>query len=193
MKKTTLACYVVSAMACFSIGMNTANATTDSLDLTVVTKVTAGTCSAELQENSKTVTDIDFQDVFIPEVISGNKAKSFNLILSNCAATPSAELTLKPASGSTCDGAAGAGEAFANSSVATPKAAAVAVEVWGSANAGSGTQLKCKTANAFPVTIVGKSVTVPLSARLIRDSGKANADVTAGEFSSQAVFDITYK
>ncbi|AUT27789.1 fimbrial protein [Escherichia marmotae] len=189
MKKTTLACYVVSAMACFSIGMNTANATTDSLDLTVVTKITAGTCSAELQENSKTVTDIDFQDVFIPEVISGNKAKSFNLILNNCAATSKAEFTLKPASGSTCDG----GEAFANSSVATPKAAAVAVEVWGSANAGSGTQLKCKTANAFPVTIVGNSVTVPLSARLVLESGKANADITAGEFSSQAVFDITYK
>lgn len=192
MKKTTLACYVVSAMACFCIGMNTANATTDSLALTVVTKVTAGTCSAELQENSKKVTDIDFQDVFIPEVISGNKAKSFNLILNNCAATSRAELTLKPASGSTCDGAGG-GEAFANSSVATPKAAAVAVEVWGSATPKGGTQLKCKSANAFPVTIVGNSVTVPLSARLIRDSGKADADVTAGEFSSQAVFDITYK
>ncbi|MED8812932.1 fimbrial protein [Escherichia marmotae] len=192
MKKTTLACYVVSAMACFSIGMNTANATTDSLDLTVVTKVTAGTCSAEVQENTKTVTDIDFQDVFIPEVINKSKAKKFDLKFTNCAATSSAEFTLKPASGSTCD-KAGGGEAFANASVATPKAAAVAVEVWGSANAGSGTQLKCKSANAFPVTMVGGGVTVPLSARLIRDSGKTDADVTAGEFSSQAVFDITYK
>lgn len=192
MKKAKLAWCAVSMLTCGALGISTAQAEVNALDLTVVTNITAGTCNAAVQEGGSTITDVNFQDVYIPEVISQSKVKTFNLNFTGCAATTRAEFTLQPANGSACDNA-GAGEAFGNSSVATPKAAAVAVEVWGSATPGSGTQMKCKSKTVFPVTMTNNAASIPLSARLIRETGQTDAAVRAGDFSSQAVFDITYK
>lgn len=191
MKKTTLACYIGSAMVCFCMGMSSAQATS-SLDLTIETKITAGTCNAVINDGTKNTTDIDFQSVYIPEVISKSKTKTFDLVISGCAATSQADLTLQPAQGSTCDNA-GNGEAFGNASVDVAKAEAVAVEVWGSATAGSGTQMKCKSKTVLPITMVNNAATIPLSARLVTETNKASTAIRAGDFSSQAVFDITYK
>lgn len=194
MKKVKLAWCVASVLTCAALGINPVYATVDALDLTIVTNITAGTCKVELQDTGSAKIDtVNFQNVYIPEVISKAKVQKFQLAFSGCDGLPQnqAVFTLSPGNGATCDGN-GNGKAFANAA-STNKAEAVAVEVWDSATPDSGKQIECKAKNSTTVTMTNNAKVFPLSARLVRDSGKADTDVRAGDFNTPAVFNITYQ
>lgn len=173
-----------------------------SLSITVRTTVTASTCTAELQNaQDQPATTIDIGDVYLNELSNKTKFQNFNLAFSNCEglAKDQAKVTLSPQTG--CDGASNTGGAFWNALAASNDDAAtgVSVEVW-TTNQPEGpgsVQLNCNTKPTSIVdltTATGTNIVQwPLSARIAIATDNTIADVRAGQFSTNAVFSVTYE
>lgn len=174
---------------------------TQSLDLTVNSVITMGTCSASLLDDSNNSTStIAFGDVYISEIGAKSKIKPFKLRFTDCAGLPEqkALVTLAPR-GVGCAGPVSNTAAFANSSASTSKSAKTAVEVWTTKTPeGSGSiQLECFNKNTQEVSIANASgsqyVDYDLSARMIVAPGQSLSGVTPGDFYSPATFTISYQ
>lgn len=176
-----------------------AGAATNSIDLTVKTTVTIGTCTAQLRDESNAATStISFGEVNFSEIANKSKVKKFNITFSNCAGLPKSQATvqLKPLSQTNCDGIANNGRGFANALTDAGAASGVIAEVWTTDTPeGAGSlQLACGSTTLHLVNVVKGSNTVwPLSARLALTQGSTSGDLGAGGFSAPATFFITYQ
>ncbi|ALR75490.1 fimbrial protein [[Enterobacter] lignolyticus] len=170
------------------------------LTVTARTTITASTCTAELHNaQDQQATTIDLGDVYLNELASKSKYQNFSLVFSNCEglAKDQANVTLAPQSG--CDGTTSTGGGYRNALTDADAAMGVSIEVWTTNQPeGSGsTQLSCKTK---PTSIVdvsqalgGNTAQWPLSARIVIAADNTIADVRAGQFSTNAVFTVTYE
>ncbi|WP_149507889.1 fimbrial protein [Escherichia albertii] len=173
-----------------------------SLDLTVRTIVTASTCTAELRNaQDQQATTIDIGDVYLNELSNKTKYQNFSLAFFNCEglAKDQAKVTLSPQTG--CDGTSSTGGGFRNAltSANDDAATSVSIEVWTTNQPeGQGSvQLNCKTKPTSLVDLIAatgaNTVHWPLSARIVVASDNTIADVRAGQFSTNAVFSVTYE
>lgn len=185
------------------IGINTQSlAGSSTLNVTVRTTVTASTCTAELHNaQDLQATTIDIGDVYLNELANKTKYQNFSLVFSNCEglAKDQATVILSPQTG--CDGASSTGGGFRNALASSNNDAAtgVSIEVWTTNQPeGQGSvQLNCKTKPTSIVDLTGASgVNVVhwwLSSRIVVAADNTIADVRAGQFSTNAVFSVTYE
>ena len=146
-------------------------------------------------------TTIDIGDVYLNELANKTKYQNFSLVFSNCEglAKDQATVTLSPQTG--CDGASSTGGGFRNALASSNNDAAtgVSIEVWTTNQPeGQGSvQLNCKTKPTSIVDLTGASgVNVVhwwLSSRIVVAADNTIADVRAGQFSTNAVFSVTYE
>lgn len=174
------------------------------LDLEVKTTIEAGTCTAEIynQSGAKTNTiamgNVPASQVINPASSSGTP---FKIRFSNCSGLPNGTATLKiDKRVNGCAGGNSDQAGFANSTATSEGgAAATALELWTGSTAGAGTQFNCNTPDATAQNINVSSATgsttvdYDLSARLAKPSGKADSDVVAGTFLAETTFVISYK
>ncbi|HAP3737114.1 TPA: fimbrial protein [Escherichia coli] len=178
------------------------HAASSSMDVTVRAKVTASTCTAELRDaQDQQATTIAIGDVYLNELSAKSKYQNFSLVFSNCEglAKDQAKVVLSAQTG--CDGASSTGGGYRNALTTADDDAAtgVAVEVWTTNQPeGQGSiQLNCKTKPTSIVdlaTATGSNIVHwPLSARIVVASDNTIADVRAGQFSTNAIFSVTYE
>ena len=183
-------------------GANISQAATSSLNVTVRTTVTASTCTAELRNaQDQQATTIAIGDVYLNELSTKSKYQNFSLAFSNCEglAKDQAKVVLSAQTG--CDGSSSTGGGYRNALTTADDDAAtgVAVEVWTTNQPeGQGSiQLNCKTKPTSIVDLAAATgsniVHWPLSARIVVASDNTIADVRAGQFSTNAVFSVTYE
>ncbi|MGS2792206.1 fimbrial protein [Escherichia coli] len=173
-----------------------------SLDMTVRTNITASTCTASLNDNQDLpATTIALGDVYLNELANKSKFQTFSLVFTGCEglAKDQATVTLSPQTG--CDGASSTGGGFRNALTSSNDDAAtgVSIEVWTTNQPeGQGSvQLNCKTKPTSIVDLTGATganiVHWWLSARIVVAADNTIADVRAGQFSTNAVFSVTYE
>ncbi|BDI39717.1 fimbrial protein [Escherichia coli] len=178
------------------------HAASSSMDVTVRAKVIASTCTAELRNaQDQQATTIAIGDVYLNELSAKSKYQNFSLVFSNCEglAKDQAKVVLSAQTG--CDGASSSGGGYRNELTTADDDAAtgVAVEVWTTNQPeGQGSiQLNCKTKPTSIVDLTAATgsniVHWPLSARIVIASDNTIADVRAGQFSTNAIFFVTYE
>ncbi|EEE2001259.1 fimbrial protein [Salmonella enterica subsp. enterica serovar Kotte] len=198
MKIKLISVMALSATVTGALISTMAQAGTSSLDLTVNSNVTMGTCTASLlNDNGSSTSTIAFGDVYISEIGAKSKVKTFKLRFTDCAGIPQqkALVTLTPRG----TGCSGSSAAFANSSTAASKANNTAVEIWTTKTpeGSSSVQMQCSNANTQEVNIASASgsqyVDYDLSARMVIAPGQVLSSVSAGDFYSPATFTISYQ
>ncbi|MEC9497279.1 MULTISPECIES: hypothetical protein [Escherichia] len=203
MKIKALPLCLFSVLTCGGLLSTSAQATTNLLDLTVTTNVKTGTCNAAMQNTGgSSITQVVFTGpIYTNDVKNGNKSELFQIALTGCAGIPlhSAYISVQPAAGASCDNN-GAGPYFANkNTVASGGANAVAVKVGLTHTPSTGLMLGCNPKTEGYADLnqnwveAKKGRVIHLYATLLRDTGKADADLTAGTFSAPTVFDIRYE
>lgn len=169
--------------------MHHAFAATDPLTVQFTSTIEAGTCNAQLKDNTGVATStIDFGDVFKTDLSNKARKVDFKLSFTGCSGVRSALINTQITGG--CSGPNGDGDSYANSG---GTAAAVAVELW-NGQPDSGTQFSCKsrsTQQEIPVS--GQTQDLDLSARMVIANQQSISDVTAGSFLSTVTFVITYR
>lgn len=202
MKMKTLPLCLLSVLACGGF-LSTSVEATQNIDLTVTTNVKTGTCNAVMQNGGGTpITQVTFTGpIYTDDIKNGTKSELFQISLTGCAGIPGkkALISVTPAAGFSCDNN-GTGSYFANrNSTATGGANAVAVKVGLTHTPSTGPVLGCNSSTPGEVDLTnaisrpGGDRLVDLYATLVRDTGKADTDITAGTFSAPTVFNITYQ
>lgn len=194
--------YRIILILLFSGFITNSYAATSSLTVTARTTVTASTCTAELHNaQDQQATTIDIGDVYLNELVNKSKYQTFSLVFSGCEglAKDQAKVTLSPQTG--CDGSSSSGGGYRNALSANDddSATGVSIEVW-TTNQPEGqgsTQLNCKTKPTSIVDVASATganvVHWWLSARIVVAANNTIADVRAGQFSTNAVFSVTYE
>lgn len=169
-----------------------------SLALQVKSTIEVGTCTAEIYDGSTKTNTIGMGSVPVSQVLRPSTGKSFSLRFRDCSGLPNSKALLKiqkRAGG--CAGGDSNQETFANSSAETAKAGATALELWPGA-VDTGTKFNCNNPASteqtisLPANTATTPYSYPLSARLVKPTGKADSDVTAGAFLGETTFIISY-
>lgn len=158
---------------------------TPSLMATFTSTVEAGTCDAQIQDaTGKVTSNIDFGDIYKSDLANKNSVQDFNIVLTNCAGTQSANITTEITSGCAADSFPNDGGTSLNAEV----------EIW-KGEPDTGTQFSCKNSSTTSqsLDLSSKSGNMTMSARMIIAPGKTLDDVTAGNFTSPVTFVITYQ
>ncbi|MEH0886718.1 fimbrial protein [Enterobacter sp. UNJFSC 003] len=194
--KRKLAALIIASLSIGAISTVSAADDKNALILDIQTTVKAGTCQTQLQTTAgQNLTTVAFGDVYKPELQSKSKVQNFQLAISKCTGLMDhvADITLEP-SGINCAGPT-PGASFANA--ISGGASATAVEVWTGTPDAGGTQFNCAQKNVVSQDVTNAAgsgkVVVPLTARMVIAPTRSLSDVTAGEFSSSAIFVVSYK
>ena len=159
---------------------------TSSVQATFTSTVTAGTCTAQIQNTGgQPISTLAFGDVFKSDLVTNSRSEAFKIAFSGCAGVKSATVQATPGTGGECTGSAKDGDSFS-------AGLGAGFEVWKGA-AASGTLLSCKTKPTQTVNISGATAKLDLAARIVLGKGKTNADVTTGDVSAPVTFVVTYQ
>lgn len=159
---------------------------TPSVSATFTSTVTAGTCTAQIQNAAgQPISTLAFGDVFKSDLVAQTRSEPFKIAFIGCAGVKSATVQATAGSGGNCSGDAKTGDSF-------DAGRATGFEVW-KGTAGNGTLLSCKTKPVQTVTISGATATFDMAARIVIASGKTIADVTTGDASAPVTFVVTYQ
>ncbi|HCM1942775.1 TPA: fimbrial protein [Salmonella enterica subsp. salamae serovar 30:g,m,s:e,n,x] len=177
----------LSVSALLFSGMTSATITgTSSVELSVVSKVVAGTCTAKVLNGAGTESDeIAFGDVYKSDLVNKSRVEPLKIAFTNCSGVTKATVVAQPLSGTGCSGPNSDGDSFAGGN-------SVGFEVW-SGNVDSGVLLNCYTPPpAQPVTITEGVGEFPMNTRIVIAHGRAITDVKDGIVSAPVTFVVTY-
>ncbi|HGH4679005.1 MULTISPECIES: fimbrial protein [Enterobacter] len=175
------------ALSVLGLLSTTASATitgTSSVSATFNSTIEAGTCIAQVQNASGSLTSqINFGDVFKSDLINKTREEAFKIAFTGCAGVASATIRATTGAGGSCSSAASLNFGANNNT---------AFELWKD-NSATGTQLSCKSPQTETVTISSGAATYNLSTRIVVADGKSIADVTTGSVTSPVTFLVTYQ
>lgn len=159
---------------------------TSSVQATFTSTITAGTCTAQVQNTGGQVIDtLAFGDVFKSDLVNQSRSEPFKIAFSGCAGVKSATVQATPGTGGGCSGPNTDGDSFS-------AGRATGFEVWKGA-ASTGTLLSCNTKPVQTVTITDATASVDMAARIVIAKGRTIADVTTGDVSAPVTFVVTYQ
>lgn len=159
---------------------------TSSVSATFTSTITAGTCTAQIQNSSgQAISMLSFGDVFKSDLVNQSRSEPFTLAFTNCMGVKSASYQVTPGSGGTCSGSNVNGDSFSAGN-------ATGFEVW-QGESTTGTLLSCNTKPTQSLTISGSTLNVNMASRIVIAKDSTIADVTAGSVSAPVTFVITYQ
>ncbi|MEE9650577.1 fimbrial protein [Enterobacter soli] len=175
----------VSALL-FSGMANAAITGTSSAEMTFVSTVTSGTCTAKLSNGAGTeATEIAFGDVYKSDLVNKTHVEPLKISFTNCSGVTKATVVAKPGAGGVCSGDAHDGDSYSGG-------LATGFEVWSGA-VDTGLMMSCKTPPAAQeVTITSGAGEFPMNSRIVIGKGKTVADVGTGAVTAPVTFTITY-
>ena len=181
---TTFIALSVSALL-FS-GMANAITGTSSAEMTFVSTVTSGTCTAKLKNGAGTdATEIAFGDVYKTDLVNKTRVEPLKISFTNCSGVTKAQITAKPGAGNGCSGPKSDGDSYS-------AGLATGFEIWSGA-VDTGVQLKCYAPPAAQeVTISGGIGEFPMNSRIVIAKERTIADVGTGAVTAPVTFTITY-
>ncbi|HCL5252298.1 TPA: fimbrial protein [Salmonella enterica] len=175
----------VSAML-FSGMVSAAITGTGSVEMTFVTNVVSGTCTATLVNGAGVSTsEIGFGDVYKSDLVNKTRIEPLKIEFSNCSGVAKALVSAKPGAGGACSGPNSDGDSYS-------AGLATGFEVW-SGEADSGVLLSCKTPpSAQEVDITDDAGELPMQSRIVIAKGQTIADVGTGAVIAPVTFTVTY-
>lgn len=185
--KFKLTFIALSVSALLFSGMASAAITgTSSVEMTIKTTVTSGTCTAKLVNGAGAETaEIGFGDVFKSDLVNKNRVEPLKIVFSNCSGVSKATVAAAKGAGGKCDGSYESGQAFFGGK-------ATGFEVW-SGDVDTGLQLKCKNPPApQEITITDGAGEFPMNSRIILGKDRTITDVALGAVSAPVTFTIAY-
>lgn len=185
--KFNSALIALSVSAALFSGMANATITgTSSAEMTFVTNVTSGTCTAKLLNNAGTeATEIAFGDVYKSDLVNKTRVEPLKIAFSNCSGVDKAAVSAAAGPGGGCSGPNGDGDSYS-------AGLATAFEVW-SGVVDSGVLLSCKTPpSAQEVAITDGTGEFPMNSRIVIAKGRTIANVGTGAVTAPVTFTITY-
>ncbi|MEO3989982.1 fimbrial protein [Pseudocitrobacter cyperus] len=184
-----------------ALSSSVAQASNNTLELTVKTQITPSTCTVQLQDrNNQPTATVDIGDVYLPAVRNKSNSQQFSLVFSHCEGLVEnqAWVTVKPSTG--CDGN-GVGSGYKNALSGTGAADGVSAEIWSTDTpAGSGAvQFTCASSTQRLIGIDVRNakdqqtVAEVFSTRIVPAAGSGSANLQAGNFSTHTVFTVIYE
>lgn len=185
--KFNTAFIALSVSAILFSGMAQAEITgTSSVEMTFVTTVTAGTCTAQLTNSAGAeATEIAFGDVYKSEIANKSRVEPLKITFSNCSGVDKAAITTAAGPGGACSGSNSDGDSYS-------AGLATGFEVWSGA-VDSGVLLSCHTPpSAQEVAITDGKGEFPMNSRLVIAKGSTIDNVGTGAVTAPVTFTITY-
>lgn len=187
--KFNSALIALSVSAALFSGMANATITgTSSAEMTFVTNVTSGTCTAKLLNNTGAeATEIAFGDVYKSDLVNKTRVEPLKIAFSNCSGVNKATVSAISTHGvkQGCSGLNGDGDSYAGG-------LSTAFEIW-SGVVDSGVLLSCYTPPAAQeVAITDGTGEFPMNSRIVIAKGKTIAQVGTGAVTAPVTFTITY-
>ena len=172
--------------ALFSGMANAAITGTNSVEMTFLTNVVSGTCTAKLVNGAGTETaEIGFGDVYKSDIANKTRVEPLKIKFSNCSGVTKATVSAKPGAGGGCSGPNSDGDSYS-------AGLATGFEVW-SGSVDTGVMLSCKTPpSAQEVTITSGAGEFPMNSRLVVAKDRTIAKVGRGSALSPVTFTVTY-
>jgi len=183
--KTTFIALSVSALL-FSGMANAAITGTGSVEMTIKTKVTSGTCTAKILNNAgAAATEIAFGDVFKSDLVNKTRVEPLKISFANCSGVTKAMVSAASGAGGGCSGPNSDGDSFS-------AGLATGFEIW-SGVVDTGVLMSCKTPPAAQeVTIADGEGEFPMNSRIVIAKGRTIADVGTGAVTAPVTFTVTY-
>ncbi|HAE2267805.1 TPA_asm: fimbrial protein [Salmonella enterica subsp. salamae serovar 60:g,m,t:z6] len=174
----------LSVSALLFSGMTSATITgTSSVELTVVSKVVTGTCTAKVLNNAGTEsTEIAFGDVYKSDLVKKTRVEPLKIAFTNCSGVTKATVSATKGAGGECSGAGNSYSGGLNTGF----------EIW-SGVVDSGLLMGCNTPPAAQeVTITDGAGDFPMNSRIVIADGKSITDVGTGTANAPVTFVVTY-
>lgn len=178
----------LSVSAIFFSGMaNAAITGTGSVEMTFVTTVTSGTCTAKLVNNAGTeTTEISFGDVFKSDLVNKTRVEPLKIAFTNCSGVTKATVAAAKGAGGECSGTGKNGDSYSGG-------LATGFEIW-SGVVDTGLLMNCNTPPAAQeVTISNGIGEFPMNSRIVVGQGQTIADVGTGAVTAPVTFTIAYQ
>lgn len=185
MKSTFIALSVSTLL--FS-GMASAAITgTNSVELTIKSKIVSGTCTAKVLNGAGTAaTEIAFGDVYKSDLEKKNRVEPLKISFSNCSGVTKAAVAAAKGAGGECSGTTKNGDSFSGG-------LATGFEIW-SGVVDTGLLMSCNTPPAAQeVTITNGSGEFPMNSRIVIGQGQTIADVGTGAVTAPVTFTVSYQ
>lgn len=180
--KANLSINALSVSAILFSGMASAAITgTTSAEMTFVTTITTGTCTAKVYNGSTQTSTISFGDIYTSDV--GKMTKPLTIKFTACNGVTAASVTAAAGSGGVCTG-----EAYTTPADTTN----TGFEVWkGDAADVTGNLMGCTTPpTTQKVTVSGGTAEFPMTSRIVAASGKTPVP---GAISAPVTFTVGYE
>lgn len=185
MKKIAFLSGVAGALL-FSAHAFAAITGTSSVSATFTSTITAGTCTAQIQDTSgQAISTLDFGDVFKSDLVNQSRSEPFKVAFTGCVGVKSASYQVIPGSGGGCSGPSSNGDSFAAGN-------STGFEVW-QGDSSTGTLLSCNTKPTQSLTLSGSALDVDFASRIVIAKDRTISNVTAGNVSAPVTFVVTYQ
>lgn len=178
----------LSVSALLFSGMANATITgTPSAEMTFMSTITSGTCTAKVTNGAGVESaEIAFGDVYKSDVANKTRVEPLKIVFSNCSGVTKATVVASKGTGASCSGNGGTGEAYFSGVAAT------AFELW-SGEVDSGVQLKCTTKPApQEVALNSGGGEFPMKSRIVLAEGKNASQIGTGAANTPVVFTVAY-
>ncbi|EAO2685137.1 fimbrial protein [Salmonella enterica] len=176
----------LSVSAAFYCAGASAITGTDSVEMTLETEITRGTCTAQVVDAAGTPTDtISYGEVFVSDIAQKSRTVPFAIQFTNCSGIASVGIKAKPGAGGSCSGDDQKGNSYAAGNNA-------AFELW-AGEVDRGTQFTCSAKYAVTDLDINAGEGIyDFTSRIVVASGKTAADVIPGAVSAPITFTLTY-
>lgn len=186
MKSTFIA---LSVSALLFSGMASAAITgTNSVELTIKSKIVSGTCTAKVLNGAGTASsEIAFGDVYKSDLVNKTRVEPLKIAFTNCSGVSKATVSAASGAGAGkgCSGPHTDGDSYA-------AGLATGFEIW-SGVVDTGVLLSCNTPPAAQeVTIADGSAEFPMNSRIVIAKDRTIADVGTGAVTAPVTFTVTY-
>lgn len=159
---------------------------TTSVSATFTTTISAGTCTAQIQNTGgQAISTLDFGEVFKSDLVNQSRSEPFKVAFTDCAGVKTASYQVVSGTGGGCSGPSTNGDSFSAGN-------ATGFEVWQGV-AGTGTLLSCNTKPAQTLTMSGSTLDVAFASRIVIAKDRTISNVTAGSVSAPVTFVVTYQ
>lgn len=177
----------LSVFALLSSGMASAAITgTDSVAMTIKTKVVSGTCTAKVLNGAGTASsEIAFGDVYKSDIVNKTRVEPLKIAFTNCSGVTKATVSAASGAGGTCSGLNKDGDSYS-------AGLETGFEIW-SGTVDTGVMLSCKKPPAAQeVTIADGAGEFQMNSRIVVANGKTIANIGTGSVTAPVTFTIAY-
>jgi len=178
----------LSVSALLFSGMANATITgTSSAEMTFMSTITSGTCTAKVTNGAGVESaEIAFGDVYKSDVVNKTRVEPLKIVFSNCSGVTKATVVAGIGAGGVCAGTGGTGDSYYSGVSAT------GFELW-SGEADSGVQLKCTNKPApQEVALNSGGGEFPMKSRIVLVEGKNASQIGTGAANTPVMFTIAY-